>query len=193
MLGPARDRVTAYASGLLWQPDAGVSWFEESFAPERPELFRALRSSLGGVALVAGENEFGLQGFKELIDSDVVQIVQPDCCRCSALTKARRIVGHAVGRDMRFAPHTWSDAVPLVANMHMVAASPSGLTVEVERTGNPSIDDLLPDQPRIAEGHAVIPDRAGLGLRLNPEVIARYFVPRGERTPPGNCSGMVFR
>ena len=44
--------------------------------------------------------------------------------------------------------HTWSDAVALVANAHFVAALPNGLTVEVDQTGNPFIDELLAEPLR---------------------------------------------
>ncbi len=261
LLGPARDRVPAYASALLWKrapgalaeearlhveagfqamkmrlgkapaydrkalravresvgPDvrlmvdgnarytldearsmaprlrrAGTFWLEEPFAPEAPDLFRALAPDLAGIPLAAGENEFGLQGFRELIDQGVVQVVQPDCCRCGGLTEAARIAGHAAQRGMPFAPHTWSDAVALVANMHLVAAIPSGLTVEVDRTGNPFIDDLLLGGLPVEHGRAVVPQGPGLGIRLNPDVVSRYTVPRGDPTPPGNYSDMVF-
>ncbi len=172
---------------------ASVFWLEEPFAPEAPELFRALRPALGEVPLAAGENEFGLRGFRQLIDDEIVQVVQPDCCRCGGLTEARRVIRHARKRGVPFAPHTWSDAVALVANMHLVSAFPSGLTVEVDRTGNPFIEDLLADSPRIEEGLAVMPSDPGLGIRLNPDTVARHRVPRGESTPPGNYSDMVFR
>ena len=261
MVGPAKERVPAYASGLLWKADvaelkdearqhlddgfwgmkmrlgrhadydragldavrkvvgpdvrlmvdgnaryslseavrmapqfesAGVFWLEEPFPPEEPESFQALRPSLRGIPLAAGENEFGLQGFRELIDHDVVQIAQPDCCRCGGITEALRIAGHAQRRGVRIAPHTWSDAVALTANMHLVSACPAALTVEVDRTGNPFIDELLVGGPRIEEGFAVIPDGPGLGVELNEDAVARYTVPRGEPTPPGNYSDMVF-
>ena len=172
--------------------EAGVFWLEEPFAPEHPEAFRALRPSLSGIPLAAGENEFGRQGFKELIEGGVVDIAQPDCCRCGGLTEALRIVADAAEKDIKIAPHTWSDAVALTANMHLVAATPHALTVEVDQTGNPFIDDLLVEGPRITAGRAVLPGGPGLGIELNHDEVRRYTVPRGQATPPGNYSDMVF-
>ena len=173
--------------------EAGAFWLEEPFAPENPQAFRDLRPDLGSIPLAAGENEFGLQGFRELVDHGVVQIVQPDCCRCGGLTEALRICAHARRSGLRVAPHTWSDAIALVANMHLVAAVPGALTVEVDRTGNPFIDDLLVDGPTVRDGLVAVPTGPGLGIELDPEVVARYEVPRGASTPPGNYSDMVFR
>ena len=58
-----------------------VFWYEEPFAPEDLDSYTALCGTIG-VPLAAGENEFGLQGFRELIRTGAVDIVQPDACRC---------------------------------------------------------------------------------------------------------------
>ena len=76
--------------------------------------------------------------------------------------------------------------------MHFVAVPPLGLTVEVDQTGNPFIDDLLVDGPRIEAGQAVLPKGPGLGVELNPDTLRKYTVPHGQATPPGNYSDMVF-
>ncbi len=173
--------------------DAGIFWLEEPFAPENPQAFLSLRPEIEGIPLAAGENEFGYQGFSELIDHGVVQIAQPDCCRCGGLTEALRIAAHAEERRVQIAPHTWSDAVALTANMHLVSTVPGALTIEVDQTGNPFIDDLLVGGPRLEEGYAVVPETPGLGIDLDEDVVAKYTVPRGQATPPGNYSDMVFQ
>ena len=173
--------------------EAHIFWLEEPFPPEDPDSFREFRRSLSWVPLAAGENEFGEQGFRELIDPEIVQIVQPDCCRCGGLTPALRIAERAKAKGLQVAPHTWSDAVALVANMHLVAATPHALTVEVDRTGNPFIDDLLTEPLQFEEGTIAVPDGPGLGIELNEEVVGRYAVPRDRPIAPGNYSDMVFR
>lgn len=172
---------------------AGVFWLEEPFAPEDPDLFLALQPDLGGIPLAAGENEFGLQGFRELIDPRLVQIVQPDCCRCGGLSEALRIAELAQRRGLHIAPHTWSDAVALTANMHFVAATPQAITVEVDRTGNPFIDDLLLERRQIENGRVLLSDAPGLGIELDEDTVERYRVPADSPTPPGNYSDMVFK
>jgi len=184
-LDEARDMLPALR-------DAGVFWFEEPFAPEDPDSFLALQQDLGEIRLAAGENEFGLQGFRELIDPDLVQIVQPDCCRCGGLTEAIRIARRAAAKGLLIAPHTWSDAVALTANMHLVAATPGALTVEMDRTGNALMDDLLAKPPEVTDGTIAVPQGPGLGIELNEEAVARYAIPQGIPALPGNYSDMVF-
>jgi D-galactarolactone cycloisomerase len=169
----------------------GVFWFEEPFAPEDLDSFVALRPGLS-VRLAAGENEFGLQGFRELIRAGALDIVQPDACRTGGVTEWLRIAALADKGELKVAPHTWSDAVALMANAHLVAATANALTVEVDQTGNPFIDDLLTEPLVIENGLLRLPDGPGLGVELNQETIDRFLVPPGELTPPGNYSDLWF-
>ena len=63
----------------------GVFWYEEPFAPEDLDRYTALRGTVG-VPIAAGENEFGAQGFRELLRTKAVDIVQPDCSRCGGIS-----------------------------------------------------------------------------------------------------------
>ena len=96
-----------------------------------------------GVPLAAGENEFGLQGFRELAEGGYIDILQPDASRAGGITECYRVGMLAAERSLPVATHTWSDAVALVANMHLVAALPTALTVEIDSTGNGLVDNLL--------------------------------------------------
>ena len=173
--------------------EMGVHWLEEPFPPEQPEKFRVLHEAMPNIPLAAGENEFGAQGFNELLHGEVVQVVQPDCCRCGGLTEARRVCTAASKLGARIAPHTWSDSVALTANLHLVSSAPAGLFVEVDQTGNPFIDELLADGPRIEGGIAYLPEHPGLGIELDEDVVERHTIPRGDPIPPGNYSDMIFR
>lgn len=171
--------------------EQGVFWFEEPFAPENLDAYTALRPRLA-VPLAAGENEFGVQGFRELLRADAVDIAQPDACRCGGLTESRRVAEMAAATGVRIAPHTWSDAVALMANAHLVAALPHGVTVEVDQTGNPFIDALPAEPLHIADGLLHLPDTPGLGVRLNEGVVQRHTLPADAPVPDGSYSDMVF-
>ena len=166
-------------------------WFEEPFPPEEIDRFAKLSSQVD-VPLAAGENEFGLQGFGELIRSGAVDIVQPDCSRSGGITECHRI-GMAAGEHrLRVATHTWSDAVALVANMHLVASLPNGITVEVDRTGNPFIDELLAEPLIVRDGEMSLPTGPGLGIQLDEDLLGAYALAPGAPIPAGNYADMVF-
>ncbi len=183
------DQATRLSAELAMRP---VLWFEEPFAPDDLESYASLRARTQAVALAAGENEFGQQGFRELMRGPLVDIVQPDACRTGGITEVLRIASMAHAQGLRVAPHTWSDAVALTANAHVVASLEHGLTVEVDQTGNPAIDELLRGGLQIAEGHLDLGDRPGLGIELDEKVLDRLRVPEGELMRDGNYSDLVF-
>ncbi len=169
----------------------GAFWFEEPFLPEDLDAYAALRGTVG-VRLAAGENEFGVQGFRELIRLKAVDIVQADASRCGGLSEVVRVARLAHAAGLSFAPHTWSDAVAVLANAQAVAALPGGLTVEVDQTGNPFIDELLVEPLAIQDGLLALGRKPGLGLELNPAVVERLRLSDPLAIPDGLYSDMVF-
>ncbi len=171
--------------------DNRVFWYEEPFAPEDLDSFAALRSTVR-VPIAAGENEFGAQGFRELIERRAVDIVQADASRCGGITEVRRVADMAWKAGLKLAPHSWSDAIAIVANAQVVAANPHALTVEVDQTGNPFVEELLVEPLRIQEGRLQLSRRPGLGIELNQSVVERLRMPNQLEVPDGWYSDMVF-
>ena len=171
--------------------EQNVFWYEEPFAPENIDDFVALRAT-SGVPLAAGENEFGLQGFRELIRAGAVDIVQPDACRCGGISEVRRVGRLAAQHGLRFATHSWSDAVAITANAHVVSAMPNGVTVEVDRMNNPFVDELLQRPFEVLDGEIALGDGAGLGIDLNWEVVERTRLRDPLHIPDGVYSDMMF-
>lgn len=168
-----------------------VYWYEEPFAPEDLDSYAALRGTVG-VPLAAGENEFGAQGFRELIRARAVDIVQPDASRCGGISEVWRVAQLAAGAGLRVATHTWSDAVAIVANAHAVSAMPNGITVEVDRTGSPFVEELLVEPLRIVDGQLQLSRAPGLGIALAPAVVERFRMSDPLAVPDGSYSDMVF-
>ena len=98
----------------------------------------------------------------------------------------------AADAGLRVAPHTWSDAVALTANAHVVAALPNGVTVEVDQTGNPFIEDLLTEPLHIKDGLLTLSDEPGLGIKLNWDTVKRLAVGADETMRDGNYSDLIF-
>lgn len=184
------DEETAVRFGALLA-EAGAAWFEEPFPPEDIHRYVSLRRRLK-VPLAAGENEFGVQGFRELLRAGAIDIVQADACRTGGISEVLRIGKLAAELGLRVAPHTWSDAVALTANAHVVAALAHGLTVEVDQTGNPFIEELLKEPLHLQDGYLQLTDAPGLGIELNPAALERLTVPRAVTMVDGNYSDLIF-
>ncbi|RPI76652.1 MAG: mandelate racemase/muconate lactonizing enzyme family protein [Planctomycetaceae bacterium] len=169
----------------------GVFWFEEPFAPEDLDSFSQLRGTVG-VPIAAGENEFGLQGFTELVHRQAVDIVQADASRCGGITEVLRVAKLADQAGLKLAPHSWSDAVAVVSNAQVVAATPHALTVEVDQTGTPFIEELLVEPLKVVDGRLQLSRRPGLGVELNQKVVDRLRLKDPYQIPVGWYSDMVF-
>ena len=168
-----------------------VFWFEEPFSPEDIDNYVALRPRIT-VRLAAGENDFGVQGFREMLRAGALDIAQPDVSRAGGITECLRIGRLAAGMDAGVATHTWSDAVALIANAHLVASLPNGITIEVDRTGNPFIDELLVEPWQVKEGLLQLPQAPGLGIELDPDMIERLAVPADQKVVDGNYADLIF-
>jgi len=168
-----------------------IFWFEEPFPPEDLDAYVALRPRIS-VPLAAGENDFGVQGFRELIRAGALDIVQPDACRAGGLTECLRIGHLAEEAGLGVATHTWSDAVALTANAHLVAALTNGITVEVDQTGNLFVDELLGEPLQIEDGRLLLGDAPGLGIELDQAAVARLADGYGDAMADGNYSDLIF-
>ena len=182
------DVMTAvWLAGLL--TDRGVSFFEEPFKPEDINSYVTL-SRIAKLPLAAGENEFGVQGFSELLRAGAVGVVQPDATRCGGITEALRIGRLAESFGALFVPHTWSDAIGIIVNATVVAAVPTGLAVEVDTSGNALVDHLVRQPIRVDDGRSSLPDGPGLGFELNDELVDELALPSGT-LPHGHYSDVV--
>lgn len=199
-IGPRNDvmcdgsmRYTLDAARTLGKflAEQNVFWFEEPFEPEAIDDYAALRGTVN-VPLAAGENEFGVQGFQELLRAKAVDVVQADASRCGGISEVKRTADMAKAFGARLAPHTWSDAAAVIANAHVVAACEHGITVEVDQTGNPFIEELLVEPLRIVDGRLQLSEAPGLGIRLNEATLDRYRLTDPFTLPDGSYSDMVF-
>ena len=166
-------------------------WLEEPFEPENLDAFAALRKE-ANIPLAAGENEFGEQGFRELIRAGAVDIIQPDASRCGGITEVIRAADLAATAGLKVATHSWSDAIAILANAHVIAAHPAGLTVEVDQAGNPFVENLLKQPLQIEDGMLTLPDAPGLGIELDESVIEKHRLPDPLALPDGAYSDMLF-
>lgn len=151
-----------------------VFWLEEPLHPDDVQGYRRL-ASLVDVPIAAGENEFTRFGFRDLIISEAVDILQPDVTRSGGISECKKIAALASAFHMRCAPHIFGSGVGFMANMHFIASTPNAFVMEYDRTSNPLRDELVGEQPRFSEGYIYLPEKiCGLGVRLTDEIIEKF-------------------
>jgi galactonate dehydratase len=151
-------------------------FLEEALAPEDLGGLRRLRAATD-LPLAAGERLALLWGYRQLIGEGLVDIVQPDMGRVG-ITQMRKIAALAEAHFVSLAPHAGTlGPVAEYAAIHLLAAVPNALIHERFRTDWEGRARVINESLEFVDGHAIVPDRPGLGVDLVIEEIAKH--------PPG--------
>lgn len=150
-----------------------VRWFEEPLRPDALEDYVALRRA-SRVDIAAGEVLTRRQSYLPWLQGHALDVVQPDTTKVGGLSEQRRIGWTAYDNGIRLVPHGWNTAIGLAADLQLASALPDTDLVEYI-SGSPYVDDITAEGWKLDDdGMLAVPDRPGLGVRLDPERIARY-------------------
>ena len=127
-----------------------------------------------------------------MIRAKALDIVQPDASRCGGISEVWKIAEMAEESGLGVATHSWNDAVAIMANAHVVAAMPNGVTVEVDQMNNPFVNDLLVKPLQIENGELQLSHAPGLGVELDLEVVNKFRLGDPLAIPDGVYSDMMF-
>jgi D-galactarolactone cycloisomerase len=161
----------------------GVVWLEEPLPRHDQAGLRRLRDRLGTLQLAGGENNHGVHELKLLIDRGCYDVLQPDAVLSEGVYQLRKVAALAEAAGLQMAPHTWTNGVGLLANLHLVASIPNSTWFEFphEPPGWPAsaLSQMLAKKPWIdSDGCVPVPDLPGFGFTLDQEVIDRHTVAR---------------
>jgi len=153
--------------------DYDVTWFEEPLPPDALTDYVELRRR-APLPIAGGEVLTRRQSFQPWLQAGAFDIVQPDVTKVGGISEERRIAWMAQENGIQFIPHGWNTAIGLAADLQMASAFPETRLVEY-LTGSPFIDEItLGGWHLDAEGMLPIPALPGLGLRLDPDALAKY-------------------
>ena len=172
------DTAAAFANAI--EP-CDMTWLEEPLDRNNYAGLAELRQRTS-IPLAGGElnwrfNEYGL-----LVEKQCLDILQADAMFFGGIAECRRVAALAEANNLAFAAHTWNNGFALLANLHLMAASPNchwcefpyeppGSTVEGR-------DALLAETTKIdSDGFVHLPERPGLGIVIDEDKLQRF----GER------------
>jgi L-rhamnonate dehydratase len=175
--GEIWDLKTAQSRALMLA-DYDVYWLEEPLHPDDMDGYGRLSES-APVRIAAGEQLSTLFDFRDLIERGKVDVLQPDVSRAGGITETMRIaaLGHAHARPV--VPHHFSSGILGAASVHVNASIPNSLFQETPAPGEGSILNTDLVEPKVAldaDGCIVIQSGPGLGIELNPDIVAEYRV-----------------
>lgn len=153
-----------------------VRWFEEPVSADDRRGVVAVRSSTT-VAIAVGESEFTRFDFRDLVERDAVDVLQPDLAICGGPSEGRRIAALAEAFALELAPHCWGSALSFCAGASLAFASPAATVIEYSLGANPLLHDLVDEDITVEHGRIVAPSGAGFGVTPRQDFIAEFTVP----------------
>ena len=122
--------------------------------------------------ICTGEIFYGAKMFRELIDKQACDLLEPDIPQSGGPIEIRRIAELADLHYMSIAPHNMSSAVGSMAAVHICATIPNFLALEYHSHNIPLWSRMLDFKEPIQGGYIAVPEGPGLGIELDEAKIA---------------------
>ena len=164
-----------------------IAYLEDPVAPESLDALRYVADHID-IPIAAGERLDSIHGFRELLASRVAAWIRPDLSLVGGFTQCRKIAGMAEAGFVGIFPHLMGSQVNLAAFVQFAAATPNYVLME----GQATVLDEVVDHPfRVENGYVTVPDRPGIGLDLNLDVLERTSFVDHAITPPTRADGSI--
>jgi L-alanine-DL-glutamate epimerase-like enolase superfamily enzyme len=156
-----------------------LAWLEDLVPWQLTDQWRQLTEAFT-TPTATGEDIYGREGFKPLIEAEAVRIIHPDPATAGGLAETKRIGDYAAERGIGMALHMAASPVATLAATHIAAATASFLALEFHSfdvANWSSIVTGLPN-PLVEQGFIAVPDTPGLGFdALDQEVLSGFLDP----------------
>jgi len=153
-----------------------VFWLEDFMHPENLAGYARVAETTTTLRIAAGEQLSGLAEFERLAEEGRVDVLQPDLSRCGGLTAGKQIADLAMRRQIECAPHAWLTDILKAASLHLNAYLMDSLYLEYNVSSASLLNRLCLEPIEMVDGHIPVPDRPGLGVDVDEEMVARFRV-----------------
>ncbi len=163
--------------------DCKLEFYEELLAPEDMRGYASIRNTTSAY-VVAGENIFGKQNLKEWLNIGALDIYQPDLCSSGGFTELKKLTALAQSYNTPIIPHVWGSGIGLAASLQFVASLPSTPLsdmpveplLEYDRSNHPFRTELINNEITMVDGMVSIPDKPGIGVSINRDILEKYKI-----------------
>ena len=162
-----------------------LAWMEDLLPWEYTEQYRTL-SDATTTPILTGEDIYLLDNFKPLINARAVDMVHPDINSAGGILETKKIGDYAEEHGVAMALHHYATPVSYMASVHSAAATQNFTALEDNGIYYDYWDDLVTgiDKPIINKGYVAVPEKPGLGVELNEEVVKQHLVKDGKFFEP---------
>ena len=147
-------------------------FYEEPVPPENVDEMAKVAASVN-IPIAAGERLYTRWGFREYLEKQVVDYIQPDLCHCGGFNEGRKIAAMAETYHVYVLPHNPNGPISTVVGVHLGACTPNFEMLEYRRPPRPT-DDLFVNMPMPKDGFLEVPTEPGWGVELSEEALKEY-------------------
>ncbi|WP_144299932.1 mandelate racemase/muconate lactonizing enzyme family protein [Elioraea rosea] len=151
-------------------------WMEDPIKMTDPAALADYRR-MSGLPICASEILATRAQFLDILRADAVDYVMLDLGWCGGISEAKKIGTLAEAHQRPVAPHDCTGPVVFAASTHLALNLPNAVFMESVRAyWSGWYRDLVTALPVVENGRVTVPPGPGLGLALQPDVLARGTV-----------------
>lgn len=150
-------------------------FIEEPVLPENVDAMVKVAQSTT-IPIATGERLFTTWGFREVIEKQAAQVLQPDLSHCGGILQAFKIAAMGANYYCSVAPHNPLGPITLASCLQIDTCIPN-FTAQEHPTMSDGHDlgkELFREVFVIKDGYIDIPTKPGLGFEVNEDAVKEY-------------------
>jgi len=156
-----------------------LSWMEDVIPWTYTDLLRQI-SDQSPTPILTGEDIYLKEPFQVLCERHAVGKIHPDLATAGGILETHKIGDMAEEYGVPMAMHFAGTPISCMANVHCAAATRNFLALENHSLDVPWWSSLVEEgvkTPIVNHGWIDVPDRPGLGVTLNEDVVRQHLEP----------------
>lgn len=153
------------------------SWFEEPTPPENLAALKKVSDAIAplGIPIATGERIHTPFEYRELFELHAADIIQTDITHFGGILNTKKLAAWANNYYILIAPHNVGGPASTAAALHLGACTTNFKIQEYFNDfAEAFVKNAATGLPEVVDGYFALPDRPGLGLTLNEDVIAAH-------------------
>lgn len=156
-----------------------LSWMEDVVPWNYTDLLKQI-SEESPTPILTGEDIYLKEPFRVLCENHAVSKIHPDLATSGGILETHKIGDMAEEYGVAMAMHFAGTPVSCMANVHCAAATQNFLALENHSLDVPWWSSMVEEglrAPIVNHGWIEVPDRPGLGVTLNEDVLRQHLAP----------------
>lgn len=154
-----------------------MAYLEDMVPWQYTDMWKEITRAIN-VPTLTGEDIYLKEEFAKLVDERAVDMIHPDLATAGGILETKKIGDYAEEGGVAMMMHFAGSPFCFMANVHCAAATQNFVALEHHSVEVPWWEDMVTglEKPLVQDGFVVVPDKPGLGVEPNEEVIKEHLV-----------------